>query len=56
MTPEAVRAVWGKVTDMSATVQFESVQEASGTLMTILEQMKANAERSSDSVSSAEQF
>ena len=56
MTPEAVRDSWGNVTDMSAAVKLESIQEASGNLMTILEQMKANAERSSDSVSCAEQF
>lgn len=51
MTPEAVRDCWSKVTDMSAAARFESIQEVSGTLMTILEQMKANCERSSDGVS-----
>lgn len=56
MTPEAVRDSWGKVTDMSAAVRLESIREASGTLLTILDQMKANCERSSDSVSCDEQF
>jgi 3-hydroxyacyl-CoA dehydrogenase/3a,7a,12a-trihydroxy-5b-cholest-24-enoyl-CoA hydratase len=51
VTPEAVRDSWGKVTDMSAAVRLESIQEASGSLMTVLEQMKANCERSADSVS-----
>jgi hypothetical protein len=51
VTPEAVRDCWSKVTDMSAAARFESIQEVSGTLMTILEQMKANCERSSDGVS-----
>lgn len=51
VTPEAVRDSWGKVTDMSAAVQLESIQEASGTLMTVLEQMKANAEHSFNNVS-----
>jgi hypothetical protein len=51
VTPEAVRESWSKVTDMSAAVRLESIQEASGALMTILEQMKANSERSSDGVS-----
>jgi hypothetical protein len=36
---------------MSAAARFESIQEVSGTLMTVLEQMKANCERSSDGVS-----
>jgi hypothetical protein len=50
VTPEAVRETWSKVTDMSASARFESIQEASGTLMTVLEQMKANCELSSDGV------
>jgi 3-hydroxyacyl-CoA dehydrogenase/3a,7a,12a-trihydroxy-5b-cholest-24-enoyl-CoA hydratase len=56
VTPEAVRDSWGNVTDMSAAVKLESIQEASGNLMTILEQMKANAERSSDSKSVVTKF
>jgi 3-hydroxyacyl-CoA dehydrogenase/3a,7a,12a-trihydroxy-5b-cholest-24-enoyl-CoA hydratase len=51
VTPEAVRDSWGKVTDMYAAVRLESIQEASGTLMTVLEQMKANSEHSCDGVS-----
>jgi hypothetical protein len=51
VTPEAVRETWSKVTDMSTAARFESIQEVSGTLMTVLEQMKANCERSSDGVS-----
>lgn len=51
VTPEAVRENWGKVTDMSAAVKLESIQEASGTLMTVLEQMKSNSGLSSDGVS-----
>jgi hypothetical protein len=51
VTPEAVRKVWSKVADMSAAARFESIQEASGTLVTILDQMKENCERSSDGVS-----
>jgi 3-hydroxyacyl-CoA dehydrogenase/3a,7a,12a-trihydroxy-5b-cholest-24-enoyl-CoA hydratase len=56
VTPEAVRDSWAKVTDMSAAVRLETIQEASGTLMTVLEQMRANAEHSSDSVSRDERF
>jgi len=56
VTPEAVCDSWAKVTDMSAAVRLETIQEASGTLMTVLEQMKANAEHSSDSVSRDERF
>ncbi|KAJ9579803.1 hypothetical protein L9F63_004549, partial [Diploptera punctata] len=48
VTPEAVRDAWEKVTDMKPAVRLESIQEASGSLMTVLEQMKANAEPSSD--------
>jgi hypothetical protein len=55
VTPEAVRECWSKVTDMSGAARFESIQEASGTLMTILEEMKANCERSSDGVSCGKQ-
>jgi hypothetical protein len=56
VTPEAVRDRWSEVTDMSAAVWLESIQEASGTLMNKLEQMKANCERSADSVSCDERF
>jgi len=49
VTPEAVRDSWAQVTDMSAAVRLETIQEASGNLMTVLEQMRANCERSADS-------
>lgn len=55
VTPEAVRESWSKVTDMSTAARFESIQEVSGTLMTVLDQMKANCERSSDGVSYGKQ-
>ncbi|XP_021930726.1 peroxisomal multifunctional enzyme type 2 isoform X2 [Zootermopsis nevadensis] len=56
VTPEAVRENWGKVTDMSAAVKLESIQEASGTLMTVLEQMKSNSGLSSDGKSVVTKF
>lgn len=56
VTPEAVRESWSKVTDMSAAARFESIQEVSGTLMSVLDQMKANCERSSDGKSVVTKF
>jgi 3-hydroxyacyl-CoA dehydrogenase/3a,7a,12a-trihydroxy-5b-cholest-24-enoyl-CoA hydratase len=55
VTPEAVREAWSRVTDMSAATRIESIQEASGMLVTVLDQMKANCERSSDGVSYGKQ-
>lgn len=40
VTPEDVRDVWDKVTDMTGATHFDSIQEATATLIDILEKMK----------------
>lgn len=42
VTPEAVQNRWSKVTDMSKVSHLDSIEEASGSLMTVLEEMKNN--------------
>lgn len=42
VTPEAVQERWSKVTDMSTITHLESIEEASGSLMTVLEEMRNN--------------
>lgn len=50
VTPEFVRDVWNKVTDMSTTERFESVAEASGSLMNVLEQLQQGSSSSEGGV------
>lgn len=42
VTPEAVKNRWSKVTDMSRATHLDSIEEASGSLMSVLEEMKSN--------------
>lgn len=40
ITPEYVKSVWGKITDMSDAVHLNAIAEASGTLLNVLENLK----------------
>lgn len=51
VTPEAVRDSWDKVTDMSSAVRMESIGEASGALITAIEETREKSQSSADGVS-----
>ncbi|KAJ4433546.1 hypothetical protein ANN_15855 [Periplaneta americana] len=48
VTPEAVRDSWDKVTDMSSAVRMESIGEASGALITAIEETREKSQSSAD--------
>lgn len=48
VSPESVRNAWSKITDMSKAERFETIAEASGSLMSVLEQLQQQNEKSSD--------
>jgi len=49
VTPENVRDVWSKVTDMSAAERCDSIAEASGSLMGVLENLQASGQNGAKS-------